>query len=281
METQKAVVLDIPKEYYQNDPKKIINDNQVFFSTKHFELVKNKGALVHVHGATYPRKGIPKPEIIYAINILKELIKQGARHPYLILGGKNRVLGSLNAVFAKSFNPYKVHEDYLCPTARHISLIISLFLKEVGVDEQTAKETGYNLAQIAEYDDGWRYRIQDMATEADTFNLYENPRREILRLMSLWKERDREGVFLKMEKLAKPLLYLLYIPKYKKAFRKTVTYVKGMAYDEADWYWVCIKDDYKFGGIEYADRIKSIQAPPLYRIVNETVVPKEYPHAAN
>lgn len=272
--------LTIPKGYYLHTGEQVaihdsgasislLPDEPSFFNTLYLELT-DKGGIGYVDGATYPRKCYPEEKSVYAINIIKELLKQSLKHPYLIFN-KNRILTSFNQVFTRTMGNYRVHPKAFCPTARQMSLIITIFLIELGVKEEIAQQTAYCLAHLFEYDDAYRYRLQDMATECNIWQLRENPRKELLRLMKLWRGRDLEGVTVKMEAFIKPLLYLLWYPPIKRAVRKVSFYVKQMAFDEADLYWASLKNDYKFGGIPHEERIKTMQIPQAYTFVDNEV----------
>lgn len=264
---------EIPKGYFLNNPERIIPDEQTFFNTLGFELTLNKGCLRFVDGATYPSKGVPQPEVIYALNFVKETVKQAIKFPLLFLN-KNKLLTSFNQVCDRALLPYMVNPDYFCPTAKGVSHMITMFLIEIGIDPNISKKTGYNIAHLFEYDDAYRYRMQDIATETDVKAFKENPRKELARLMKIWRERDRIGVTVKMEMFMKPVLWLLLIPKYKKAVSKMSVYIKAMVYDEADWYWTCMKDDYHFGGKIFDERIKDIVVPQVWVIQDNQAIKK-------
>jgi hypothetical protein len=120
------------------------------------------------------------------------------------------------------------------------------------------------VAHIFEYDDAYRYRIQDIATEVIPAALETNPKQEILRLFHIYSIRDTSpAVIIKFYRVVKLLCWALVIPKVKKAFIKAITgRTVGMRYDDADWYWVSMRDDYHFGGVDYETRSSQLKKRP-------------------
>lgn len=261
----------VPDEYFNRDINtNKIEDQNVHFNFIKFELIPFYGSLVYVEGAQYPRKVISSAEIVYRVNIVKEYLKQTLQHPDTFLFGKDRFINNFNLFFKKSF-PYDVRNKYLCPTARSLKLAIVVFLVEIGVDKDIAQEFAYNFCHIIEFDDAYRFRLQDMATECNLEALKQNPRKEIRRLLNLFIERhnlqvmNHIGVVHKTNLLVTPLLWILLIPKYKRAFLLASNHIQGMVYDESDWYWTAFKDNYKFGGKTHEERIaEGIPVPLMY-----------------
>ena len=261
--------LEIPKEIYlvPRINNFLLNERQLVNSTTHFELVPYQGLLRYVEGASYPAKGVPTPNAIFAINQVKTLVKLASKYsPFLILVKKETLLKDFNLLFDKLFQPYIIKEEYLCPTAFYTQRFITNFLMNLGLDPQISQTTAHNLAHTLEYDDAYRYRFQDIINEADLSQLQISPRKEIKRLLLLWKERDNPAVTEKVIKLVTPLLYLLLIPKVKKAFIQAIPHIKGIRPDPADLYWMSIRNDYLFGGKTYEERSKDVPHPLTYEI---------------
>ena len=135
----------------------------------------------------------------------------------------------------------------------------------LGLDPQISQTT----AHILEYDDAYRYRFQDIINEADLSQLQISPRKEIKRLINIYKQREENQVVKdKLEKLITPILYLLLIPKVKKAFIQAIPHIKGIRPDPADLYWMSIRNDYLFGGKTYEERSKDVPHPLTYEITS-------------
>lgn len=271
----KIIQQKIPKGYYVNNPDEKLLDSYVFYNTKKLELVSYVGLLDHVVGAKFPRKGVPTRDTMYALNIIKEIIKQSVKNPLLFVF-KNKALNSFNKIFERCFSPFLVQKQSLCKTAFQFYLISETFLIEIGINKDIASKTGYYLSHIFEFDDAYRYRLQDMAYECDIDYLRHNPRKEIKRLIKIWSDREFMGYSQnstadKMRKIISPILLLLFLPKYKKTLLKTTVYIKGMSYDESDWYWASMKQSYNFKGLSFEERIFKLKQPSLYENKNGVI----------
>jgi len=267
---EKFIDLEIPKEFF-NGSGKLIDEEQYVHSTSHFKLIEDLGALRYIDGASFPAKGIPTPEAVFAVNQIKNLIKESVKYaPFLIFCNRNKLFTSFNNLTNRFLAPYKVQHKYLCPTAFSVYTFIAKFLVNIGIDENIAENTAYNIAHIFEYDDAWRYRLQDIATESNVDALYDTPVKELKRLVEVLKERQDMGshnvVSDKVERLIKPLYWVLKIPKYRNSFFNVIRQIEGMKYDEADWYWVCLRNDYLYGGKSHEERSSGLVIPLRYKI---------------
>lgn len=277
MNKEEYVELEVPKEYITQGIKEPV----WVHSTTHFEMMENVGALRYIEGATYPAKGIPTPEKVQGVNIIKSIITESIKYaPLFIFINKNKLFSSFNRITNRILKStvtdhIAVPHQYLCATAHGVYSIIAHFMVNLGVDEEIAENTAYNVAHIFEHDDAWRYRVQDMATEANIDNLFDNPVNEINRLLELYKQRqDRFDDAVhhyadtphvgKIRKMVTLVKYALYIPVVRKSFMNTIRFIKSMEYDESDWYWVCFRDDYNYGGKTVEERSRGLVPPKQY-----------------
>lgn len=240
------------------------------------EYVAFKGCLIYIEGATHPKKGFPTPEAIWAVNQVKvvfiELTKILTK-PMFILGflftwNKKKLLESLVHSFLiignKALDPYLFKDIFLTPTAYKLNDIILVFLNKLGIRQGLASEFAYTFCHLIEYDDAYRYRIQDIASETSTGLIKENPRAEIKRLIKIFNEREiSKYVREKFLRIANIMLWMLLIPRVKKAFVEAISgRIEGVYYDEADWYWVSLRSDYNFGGMTFSERVRRVTPPP-------------------
>ena len=247
-----------------------------YTTSKPIEYVKYLGILTHIDGATYPRKGNPTPLAVHLINIIKTLLLQSLKHPKtLLLTNKQEVLLSFNIVFEKTFSPiiigeeYRVREEYLCPTAYGVMKFTESFLTTLGYDKNISHQFAYNVAHIFEYDDAYRYRLQDIITECNIQILKFTPTKEIKRLLIILNEREAPNnqTAPKITRHILQVLPLLLIPKVKKAFKQSVHHLDKCKYDASDAYWACLKgDEYKFTGKTPEDRTRNLQIPKVVRV---------------
>jgi hypothetical protein len=59
---------------------------------------------------------------------------------------------------------------------------------------------------------------------------------------------------------------VMLIPKYRNAFLNVIRFIKEMEYDDADWYWVCARNDYNYGGLSIEERSKDKKFPKQYLV---------------
>lgn len=270
MSKQEYVELEIPKEYATQGFKEPV----WVHSTTHFEMMENVGALRYIEGATYPAKGIPTPEKIYGVNIIKSIIRESAKYaPLFLFVNKNKLFKSFNTITNRILQStvvdhITVPHKYFCATAHGVYSIIANFLVNIGVDEEIAEKTGYNIAHIFEHDDAWRYRLQDFATIINISDLHENPSKELERAILEVARRQAFGgdnpISTRLKLFIKPIKLVMMLPKYRNAFFNVIRFIKEMEYDESDWYWVCFRDDYNYGGKSVEERSAGLTPPKQY-----------------
>lgn len=270
MNKEEYTELEIPKEYKTTGVKEPV----WVHSTSHFEMMENVGALRWIDGADYPMKGIPTPEKLYGVNIMKSLIREGAKFaPLFIFVNKNKVFKSFNTITNRILKStvvdhITVPHQYLCATAHGVYSIIANFLVNIGVEENIAENTGYNIAHIFEHDDAWRYRLQDFATLINISDLHENPAKELERAVREVARRQAFGghnpISERLGLFIKPIKLVMLVPKYRNAFLNVIRFIKEMEYDDADWYWVCARNDYDYGGLTIEERSKDKVFPKQY-----------------
>jgi len=232
------------------------------------DCVPLQGVLVYRTGATYPEKGWPTPEALYSLNQIKRMILEFmglCKNPFILLGllvtDKNTLMRRFNVVFEKVFELHVLKEEFMCPAARAFNNFVFAVLKDLGFEEEVSKKFAFYIAQILEYDNAYRYRVQDVMTALDLNNSLS---KEVRRLIELWASREEGFVHVKMKQIVTPLTYLLYVPKYRRAISKNLHILKDMKYDDADWYWCCMRSDYKYGGISWEDRQIGIVRPQMF-----------------
>lgn len=233
------------------------------------EYVPNVGILNYYHGVPYPSKGFVTPEAMFALNQMKRLIIEStklAKHPILFLGvylARERVLASANTVFDKVFANQSIKSEYLCRGAYAVEQFVHALTGDL--------KFAHYIAQIPEYDDAYRYRLQDIFTELDVEAFRKNPHKELDRLMALWKSREctwSMGVFMKAEHALKIAKALLYIPSVRRKVCDSIHLLKIGVYDKDDRYWVCLYEHgYKYLGLPIEERQTMYEEKPYaYRV---------------
>lgn len=215
-------------------------------------------------GAKYPMKGFPTPEAIWSCNIIKRMVVMMIRFPILLLFvNKTKLLQYFNEISFKVMKQHFLSLHYLTPVARELHFIVKTFMTSYGFDKDLAYQTAVVVSHLFEYDNAYRYRLQDLMSEVTHIGLAYKPHQTIKKLIQLVKERDGE-TGKKLIRVFKLISLLLYIPKIRKTFEKTlqVTRLKDLQYDDADKYWTLIRNDYKYQGLTYEERIKKMDPIP-------------------
>lgn len=234
------------------------------------ERVEGKGMLVFYDGALYPARGFPTDPSSDAVNFIKRTLRESLKFPLIFAYSNKRLIDSFNEIASNSIGR-AFHPGYIiCPAAAKIQKIVETFLIEIGIDHQAAKDCAKYIGFIFENDNAYRYRVQDMATEAMVEAFIDNPRKEFERVLNIYIEREggHTVVINKFKLFAKFISFSLLFPKYKRAFKKAIAHgLDGLKYDREDWYWVSHRTDYKFGGMTHEQRYKEFDIhPKLYTL---------------
>lgn len=161
--------------------------------------------------------------------------------------------------------PYLKYQ-YYCEFSKALWDATFLFLRYFGFDFHYSYRAGLILATIFQNDDAYTTPAQDVLSETTKEELLKNPRKEILRLARIYQERskaingDGNSAGDRILSVAKALSLLLYIPKFKKAFRFALENVNfdWFQYDAWDWYWALTRKDYNSFGIPWEKRVPLI-----------------------
>jgi hypothetical protein len=225
------------------------------------------------------------PESIFAINLVKRIIVEGARLAlrvefipglFLIaLKTKKRRIATMealvqayNEICYKVVSPFILKPEYMIPCPAEVRSILTSFMCNIGVGKGTAKRFGAIFSHIIEYDNAYRFRLLDLMSETTKEKLAERPIRELRRLALLSKDRDAKSVTWKFQKIAYIICIGLLVPSIRRAFKKSIleSDFEKLQYDEVDRYWTAMRSDYKWWGQEADERAKfnigkSIPAP--------------------
>lgn len=249
------------------------------------------GAQMYVEGATFPKAGFPTPEAIYASNQVKKTLIEAIRllsepilFPSLIififLPRKSKqkllqkLLDSFNKISWTAMSPFIIKPEYMMPFTKELANLVAGFLQFLGMSDDSCQMAGKVAAHIFEYDDAYRYRVQDVMNET-TISAWKYPRNEIKRLTKVYISREKNPhVILKAKSLSKILSILLWSTWLTKAIHEamwvSVSDLKNLQMSEADWYWSAMKSDYLYEGKTKAEN-QEISLKKGY------TMPTEYP----
>ena len=217
------------------------------------------GLYVYYVGVPYPEKFACEQDAMGILNIIK-------RFTVLML----RTIPYNIPLFLKTYNeacwyvlaPWMLRPDLNCKMAKEIKMFVFIFLREYGIPFGTAFGISQIIEHFFEYDIGYRYPLQDMATETYQGALMNHPRRELKKLVKIYLSRTKVYGLTdyfsgrKVEKAMKLLTYLLLIPKVKRCFIKALWAINfsNIQFDEADRYHVMLLGDYNYFGLTFPQR---------------------------
>lgn len=150
--------------------------------------------------------------------------------------------------------PY-LKEEWYNPCSRELWRLTYHFLMNIGISEETSYRCGRIIATIIEYDDAYRYPLEDLFTESSKEKMLAHSRKEIIRLAGIFQQRQISYSD-KIPKVMKVASFLLYWPKFNKAFKKALQKVDfpKLQLDFVDRYWVFNRPDYQYLGLKWEVR---------------------------
>ncbi len=220
--------------------------------------------LNHMEGYRHPWKGFVSEEALFAVNQVKSLIIQTVK----VLSRKQFILGtvyslltsreldlmvaSFNAQAFRIISPYILKDRHITASSLELKKAATVFLSELGAGE--AERFAEIFVHVLEYDNAYRYRLLDLCDATSKERL---GRREILRLISIIRERDSGECAEKYVRIARILAYGLWFPKVRRSFGKMIDCIDfcKMKSDNVDRYWMFTDPDYDFHGLDYQTRL--------------------------
>lgn len=276
-QTQNNATLQVPlpSEETLADPsskmsieRRNLHETQVVYMYDHVEY-RDDGIYLFFKGMKYPAKGFLYPAAVASNGIAKRMlisqIRLLSRNPIALLPlirTKNleqflhEYWTSANVVLS----PYFLKDKFYCLPVKEIRKFVEVFLMTLGVNETDAKETAKTVGHHIEYDQAYRYRVEDLATVVTQDELLNNPRQAFHKIIQALADRDPDRPHLTRKfKMVIDLLSLaLWIPKYRRAYQtaiKAIDFTK-IQMDEADRYHTLRMKGYNFGGRTIEDRIQ-------------------------
>lgn len=148
-----------------------------------------------------------------------------------------------------------------------IGIFIKRFLEELGLNKNLARVYAKIAMMILEFDNAYRYRIQDMFGAVDMELFLYNPSKWIKKALEIYTEREltnkndinfgARGKILKMEFLVK----ILWIPKIKKAWKKAASEITygNICFGDDDRFHISYWVGYNFEGKTFEQRFKPVE----------------------
>lgn len=240
------------------------------------------GILCHYKGMKYPKKGFPYPEAVLAGNMLKKnfktvlsVVSKATAIPIAVFAilpwclkkkALARMLTSYAELADNIFGPHYLQPSRYCKAAKEVWRWTAIGLNSLGFAPELSDRVGRAVATVLEYDDSYRYYVQDLARETSREKMTKSPATEMFRLGQLFFDRDGEWVIIHSRRvgtMVRGAMRLagtaLFHPKLRKAFiagAQTVDF-GNLALDEGDWYHCLMRVNYNFGGLTFEERKKT------------------------
>lgn len=286
---------------YQEKPREgILKENRQHYIIEKIECKPN--ILVYYKGAPYPRKGFPTPEAVSSINIVKRIFIETIKtfgmwqfslswflalittykgrpenhHDDIIDYGEKsmpvveKLLASFNRVSYGVVSQYMLKPEHMTQFASEFQGLVCAVMLRLKLDREGSKQFARIIGTLMEYDNAYRYRLEDIFSETTKEKLSTEPYKEVKRLIKLYISREKDmGVAHKFKAMEKLGTLLLLLPKVKLALRKALEHCEfeRLQMDEIDTYWCRSRLDYAFGGRSHKERSEGLQPLQGYQLV--------------
>ena len=239
-------------------------------SVDRIEYPDEGGIFVHYYDHPFPAKGQVFPEAVESLAAAKKSLKATAYFlkDFPILASLFLSLPSfVTRRFTKSFlenylsrlahdpiEAYFLAEDRWCRSVREIRRAGKIAIEKVNSKWKKYHLIMLNIVSSAfEWDNAYRYRGQDVGGELNKKAFFENPIKEVVRLMKLQVQRERgwfedKGKFIVFGQALRILM--IFVPEIKKLMIEFVKEVNidEVKLDEADDYYNLMRPDYDVHG---------------------------------
>jgi len=238
----------------------------------------DEGILMKYQGVEYPRQGFVFPEAMDNVNNLKRVTVLLLS---LVKGNGNGFLKGRIGAFLAHYcrvaewlfqwydpNSQKVRKIFLKEhryrqSVRQLIRFINLFIQELGIKVcefkgAGEKDFGKVVGTMIEYDNAYHWTLEDLASEINPAELYNHPRKEILRIFEIYKQREKRQPVEKVGSLVSLITCLLYLPSVRKAFRASLKQIdlEKMKMTPNDRYYTMNYGGYEFEGKTIEERQK-------------------------
>lgn len=250
----------------------------VTYAPQRAEYIEGDGNFVYYYGVPYPSRTVAPAEAINAINGIKRLListlqllaSKDAKKPiiasFFVLGAEERgrllthVFDKLNNLADVTVIGFYLEDGYYCPVVRELRQFIQTLLIEIGVERGVAIKAGEVIGMLFEYDNAYRYRLQDILGAANAGALQDNLPKELERLIGILGEREvvkESGVVGRFSSGVRMLKYMWAIPKIRKGMRKAFNAMDlaKCRMDEGEIYHTLLYADYNVGGKTIDERM--------------------------
>lgn len=257
----------IPPDEVFSLPPKPLEETQGAYTIPDFvnlSYSEKEGMVANYFHRPFPRKGLIYPEAIELNNIVKKiivLIIRSIMHPSKFL---LEFAWTCDYIFRPRFignGEDKVpigylEEKFYCNTCRELWKLIRLFFIKFGTNEDLANRLGKIVAHVFQYEENYRFWLQDLFGQVSQKDLLDNTRRSLKLMTNVFSRRIKVGVDYKIKALTKLLSIALYIPKVRRAWKFAFEQIDitNLRLDKADRWWMLSSGDYDLEDRNIEDR---------------------------
>jgi hypothetical protein len=231
------------------------------------ELPESGGLYTFMKGKDYPFQGFPYWEFVDAIDKVKKLAKAQASGIYhnVIKGNKLKLLTLIPALWAiKRIFPIEIYTFYrwverfklkplrYCIAVRELYWIFTMDRENEPLEEKNLRLMIRDvICMIMEFDNAYRFRMQDLLAEMDIEAFKKKPTKELKRIIKIAQSRElrQEGkdMWTLMDTIV--VTYLLIDRKFKKMLVDIFSNLnkEKISLNESDKFYAKGRKDYKFG----------------------------------
>lgn len=231
------------------------------------EFPEEGGTLTYCYGYKYPFKGLPLQKYVEILVSIKRMFMESLRlfrHkamiPFIsllvIIPNRKKVLDLIFDFYiniaSHSFTNCILEPKKYCDSVREIYRTF-----EVISQTEKTKKVRDIVCTLIEYDNAYRYRLQDAAQEFDKDRFFINGKKELDRVLDIMILREKnEGMKDKWRLFKRYLPFALkIINKDFLNFIKEIDLTK-LYIDESDRYFMSMKSDYNYEGVSFEERYK-------------------------
>lgn len=243
------------------------------------EFPEEGGMLTYMENHKYPYKGFPYFEFVDKIDIIKKILRSILSSFYHSIKKRNKLqllmvilslwifkdlFRSVLYTFYRLVERFRIKSIRYCTAVREIYRAFSLEVEEETPQDREIREMMRDVVcMLLEFDNAYRFRLQDILVEVNKKNLKKNFRREILRVLKIMSEREKTQEIRDTWKLIKiAVKYYLLIDRRVERILKNV--ILEIDFDKIelsveDKHYCEKRKDYIFGFMKQKQKEGSLQ----------------------
>lgn len=273
-----------------------ITSNRWEFIISHAEKIK-QGFLLHYQGVPYPRRVFwdaakgPNYDlrVLQALGTVKKFLFGLVYLKNIVIPRTFQIqkydtfLLKIGQICWWNLDEYFLKDDEWSEPVWEIGKFIRLLLVYLGFSEENAINWSKTGMLILEFDNAYRYRLQDLIALIDFVWLKANPAKELKRIIEIYLSREilyqdnmEWGAREKVLKLANFLKILFWLPKFKTTFLRAFGEIdlEKIKFDDNDRYHTSFWRGYNYEGKDMETRYQFFldthkgDFPPFHRKID-------------